>query len=339
MTASIDNAPVSEAEAAKSEITLATSCWVVCSIGMMVFNKLAIEQFNLSCVLVSLQMIFTVFVMLIGGWRTIHIGSWYDAARWSMVAPLFAGVLLTSMFALHGAPMSLVITFRGLAPIFGLCVEMFYPTPLIVDRHMVFSMVLLLGGVALYISDVPAGSGYWSAIGWVLLNNFFIVADRLLQRLMLSKDQYPVDISKTALTMLCNLFGVVPILIAACYTHEFSKLPVATSNLSQWECLWIFLSCIVGVAISYVGVWTQGLISATTFLMLGTVNKFVVILIEVLIMGEKSISTRQLCGAGMTILAGVAYGKARENIMACEDKAPANEKVPIMLKGSNKEKV
>lgn len=34
-------------------------------------------------------------------------------------------------------------------------------------------------------------------IGWVLLNSGIAVADRLLQRLLLSKDQRPVDISKS----------------------------------------------------------------------------------------------------------------------------------------------
>ena len=56
-------------------------------------------------------------------------------------------------------------------------------------------MVLSHGpGAMMYVSELPVKS--WQGIGWVLLNSAIAVADRLLQRLLLSKEQCPVDISK-----------------------------------------------------------------------------------------------------------------------------------------------
>ena len=46
--------------------------------------------------LTALQMAFTVLV-LVAAWPTLHVGSLHDALRWSLVAPCFAGMLLTSM--------------------------------------------------------------------------------------------------------------------------------------------------------------------------------------------------------------------------------------------------
>ena len=48
-----------------------------------------------------------------------------------------------------------------------------------------------------------------SAIFWLVSNVFFTIGDRLLQRLMLSKDQDPVDMLKTAIALINNLGGAV----------------------------------------------------------------------------------------------------------------------------------
>jgi len=315
----------------KAEAFAAISSWVICSIGMMVFNKLAIEYMELSCTLVALQMLVTVLFMTVCCWSSLHVGSWYDALRWSIIGPLFAGVLLSSMFALKGAPMSLVITFRGLAPIFGLCVEVFYPNALEVDRYMVLSLMVLLFGVLLYCKDVPVGKGYYSAIGWVMLNNGFIVADRLLQRYFLAKDYNPVDLSKPTLTLLLNLTGLPFIMLFGFMHQEHIAIPTVIPQISTVGYTWIAASCLVGVGISYAGVWAQGLINATTFLVLGTVNKFAVILIEVFIMHEKAITPLQVFATFVTIVAGVMYGKARENLMQQEENKMA-EKDPLLPK-------
>lgn len=292
------------------EVLMATGSWVFCSIGMMVFNKLAVDAFPLSCILVGGQCFVTVLVMLLFGWSSLHIGSWYDLLRWSAVAPFFAGVLLTSMFALRGAPLSLVIVFRGLAPIFSLTVEMFYPTPYKLTPATIRSLLFLLCGIALYIKDVD--HSHFGAIGWVILNNMFVVGDRLLQRLMLAKDQWPVDISKTSCTLLNNLLGMIPILLAGVIAGEYSKLNSSMSALNAEGISWISLSCVVGCGIAYAGIWTQSLVNATSFLVLATSNKFVVILIEVFIMHDGNLTLIQFIGATITIVAGVAYGKARE---------------------------
>mmetsp|Transcript_7633 Transcript_7633/g.18912 ORF Transcript_7633/g.18912 Transcript_7633/m.18912 type:complete len:350 (-) Transcript_7633:52-1101(-) len=294
------------------EICLAVGSCSLCSIGMTVFNKLAIEAFPLPFMLVLFQMAVTVLCMLVFCWGSLHIGSWYDMLRWSAVAPLFAGVLLTSMFALKSAPMSLVIVFRGLAPMFGLAVESFYPTPLKVTPVTMASLIVLLMGVALYSKELSWSSNHLAAIGWVLLNNAFVVCNRLVQRLMLAKDQWPVDISGPSLTLLSDLFAMAPLLVAAWIHGEYPALPAAISRLDARGMLWVALSCLVAVATSYINIWTQSLINATSFLVLATVNKFSVILIEVFVMKSKALTALQIFGAILTILAGVAYAKARE---------------------------
>jgi len=294
------------------QVTLGIGCWMLFSIGMMVFNKLAIHAFPAECTLVAFQMASTVVAMLVFCWRSIRIGSWRDAAQWSLVVPFYTGLTLTSVLALKYAPMSLVVVFRVLAPLASLMVERFYPEPMIVDKWTILSIGVMFAGAAMY--SVVMETTSWRQIGWVLLNIFFAVCDRLLQRLMLARDQCPVDISKTGVNLLNNLEGLIPLVVVAAIKNEAAQISSIFHNLTPEGVVWVALSCIFGIGISYTGVWAQTMISATSFLVLVNANKFVVILIEVLYMRAHVLQPVQIAGAVITIVGGVCYGKARQRL-------------------------
>jgi len=311
---------------------VAVSSWMVCSIGMMLFNKFAIKAFPVECTLVALQMMVTVVAMIVFCYRTIKIGSMYDVLRWTMVVPFFTGMLLSSILALKFAPMSLVVVFRTLSPMASLLIERFYPDPLRISMPMLASIATMVFGAGLYTSSMKR-SGF-GGIGWVFLNIFFAVGDRLLQRLMLAKDQSPVDISKTGITLLNNLEGMLPLLVVMGLKNEFAEIPEAFAALTMMGTFWVVLSCLVGIAISYTGIWAQSMISATSFLVLVNANKFVIIFIEAFCLKTKVLTSIQVVGACVTILGGVLYGKAREQIEA-EGKAKL-ETQPLVAKKDSK---
>lgn len=311
---------------AQMEVLLGVGSWAVCSVGMMVTNKIAIGLFPLECTLVSMQMLATVIAMLVT-WNSLHFGSLWDVLRWLMVVPFFSGMLLTSILALKTSPMSLVITFRVLSPLVSLMIEQFYPNPARVSVEILGSMLLMLVGCGMYTSGMN-GSGY-TGIFWVMLNSFFAVGDRLLQRLMLAKDQHPVDISKTGVTLLNNATGTLPLLVVMYFTGEIYEIPEAFAKLSTdgYAIAMVIASCLVGVGIGYCGVWAQSLISATSFLVLVNVNKFAIIFIEVTVLKNKNLAPIQIAGCIVAILAGVWYGKAKENVDAAARQA--EEKLPL----------
>jgi len=193
---------------------------------------------------------------------------------------------------------------------------------------MLASIGLMLAGVGLYMTGIDrSSSASVAGVLWAIANNFLAITDRLLQRLMLSKDQCPVDISKTGATLLNNVLGMFPLLIAAFLTNEFPKIPEALSQVDTLGAFWIGASCVVGVGISYTGIWVQSLISATSFLVMVNVNKFAIIFLEAYVLPHvclhkpghsgclfqgKYLTILQILGAVLSILGGVAYGKARE---------------------------
>jgi drug/metabolite transporter (DMT)-like permease len=299
-----------------ANMMMSTVSFTICSMGMMVFNKLAIRSCPLACSLVALQMGFTALVMLTVFWKTLHIGSVTDALKWCRVVPFFVGMLLTSMFALKNAPMSLVITFRALTPLFTLGVEGMLPSPPRPGHKTMFSLIVMVAGASLYARDLGKpgeASASWRAVGWILLNTGLACTERVLQRLMLSKEQTPVDVSKTAASLLNNLVGMVPMIAIAFATGEHTQIHGVIAGMSHFDYLWVFLSCMVGVGISFTAIWAQSIISATSMLVLTNANKFVVILVELFLIPEAhQISRVQLLGAITAIMATVLYAKSRE---------------------------
>merc|ERR1719401_3391621 len=83
--------------------------------------------------------------------------------------------------------------------------------------------------------------------------------------------------------------------------------------MSGLQIVWVFMSCVVGVGISFTAIWTQSLISATSMLVLTNSNKFAVILLELFAMPTTSILTIcQTLGASLTVGASLLYAKARD---------------------------
>jgi len=227
----------------RMQATLGIGSWMVCSVGMMVFNKAAVEAFPCACTLCALQMIATVAVMVIFCWRSIHIGSVRDVLRWSIVVPFYTGMLLTSILALEEASMTFVTTFRALSPLLSLVLERFYPNPLPISMAVLVSIGMMVLGAGIYVWGMRAvaeqaepdagGEVHRQMMGilWVLLNSFFAVGDRVLQRLMLAQDQQPVDISKTGVTLLSNLEGLAPLLFVVFLSGELDRAPAAFRSL------------------------------------------------------------------------------------------------------------
>merc|ERR1740117_1732022 len=94
--------------------------------------------------------------------------------------------------------------------------ERFYPNPVKVGVRSAISLSTVVVGACMYASALDTNDKTsLRAIGWVLLNTAFAMSERLLQRLMLSKDQAPADVSKTAASLLNNLGGMFPMMAVA----------------------------------------------------------------------------------------------------------------------------
>merc|ERR1719240_2466755 len=98
-------------------------------------------------------------------------------------------------------------------------------------------LLVTMVGMGLYASGMDFGE--LAGVGWVMLNSFFAIGDRLLQRMMLAADQQPVDISKTGVTLLNNLLGMFPLLIVAVALQEYKVVQGAIAGLTKMGAVWV----------------------------------------------------------------------------------------------------
>eukprot|EP00435_Cladocopium_sp_Y103_P031498 s1126_g8.t1 len=154
---------------------------------------------------------------------------------------------------------------------------------------------MMVLGALMYVSRLSGN--HWQGVGWVFLNSAIAVGDRLLQRLLLSKDQKPVDISKSGITFINNAVGMIPVGMAAYWKGELQQLPVVFATLSSWETWLEYEVC-----------------QEACFLVMVNANKFLIIGIEAFGMHTKVLTLTQLLGATLSILGGVCYGRARQQM-------------------------
>ena len=189
-----------------TNLVLSCSFYLVSSAGMSVFNKLAVNALPLPITLVIIQMAFTVGVLALS-WKTVRVGSWRDALRWGLTVPfLFSAMLVSSMFAFEHNTLGTVVVCRNIAPMFTLMIERMFRVPIKVTTETILALLTILLGVVLYHFNTLS----LTLIGFVAiaLNMVFAVLERLLQRHLMAQD--PVDLSKPAMMLLNNSFGLLP---------------------------------------------------------------------------------------------------------------------------------
>ena len=86
-------------------------------------------------------------------------------------------------------------------------------------------------------------------------------------------------------------------------------------HLSAGDIVLLVVSCFNAVGISYAGINAQGYVSATTFMVLSNLNKFVVVAFGMLALREAS-SWQAVVGCVLALLGGVWYAQARAAVAA-----------------------
>jgi len=209
--------------------------------------------------------------------------------------------------------MSCIVVFRGLSPLGTLVLEQFYPQPVKVSTRMWQSIIVMVVGTGLYVVHMP--SRHMVGMCWALLNSSMAVVDRLVQRYLLSQDK--VDISKMGLALLSNLYSFPVVLGLAFALGEFRQVHDYVPLLGFYDKYCILVSGLIGLGISFCGIWAQSLMTATSFLVLINANKFVIVIIEAL-GGQRTLTGLQIAAIFATIIAACVYGYEREKAAESE---------------------
>ena len=153
-----------------------------------------------------------------------------------------------------------------------------------------------------YIHTVYLHHTGMSAYFWVFAWYFLLCFQMTYGKVLLQNVKLPTVWGPVLYT---NILSIPPTLVLGAVLGDFEKYAAMDSaDVSEDAWLWVGLSCVFGIAIGYSGWAARDMISATSYTLVGVVNKLLSVTISVLFINHNasllSISALLVCLVGST---------------------------------------
>eukprot|EP00929_Paragymnodinium_shiwhaense_P064923 TRINITY_DN325_c0_g1_i2.p1 TRINITY_DN325_c0_g1~~TRINITY_DN325_c0_g1_i2.p1 ORF type:complete len:343 (-),score=84.07 TRINITY_DN325_c0_g1_i2:387-1415(-) len=279
--------------------------YAFCSSTLLVINKVSVHLIpDPSFVLFCQFLASSVAVRSI---KVIYPDTDIEFLKWEKAKPFFAATLIfyiclfTNTAALKHVNVETVIVVRSCSPI---AVALLEKVTLGKDLPNIYgcgALLVLAGGATLYVltDDGFQVQGYmWLAAYFVSIVIEMVFVKFIVETIPMS----------TWTRVYYNNTLSLPLAAFTC-VWQGSKFLEVTWSAGSMAAIW--LSCIVGVAISYAGFNLRKLVSATTFTVVGVVCKIITVFINDVIWTQHSNALGHV-GLGICIFAGWLYEKAKK---------------------------
>lgn len=234
-----------------------------------------------------------------------------DAIEWSKVKPYliyvasFSAGIYTNMKALESSNVDTVIVFRCCTPLVVSFLDyLFLNRELPNFRSLSALVVLLIGAVGYVSSDSAFKMDGYAAYFWVTVY-FFLLCFSMAYGKQVT-DSVPMN-TMWGPALYSNFLSIPPTLLFGVMANEQAK--VENVVFSNKALLFLFFSCAMGIGISYTGWAARKLVSATTYTLVGVMNKMATVTINVLIWDQHA-SSVGLFWLVICIIAGTMYQQA-----------------------------
>eukprot|EP00536_Pseudo-nitzschia_multiseries_P001737 jgi/Psemu1/181860/e_gw1.22.69.1 len=307
-----------------------------CSGTLVLLNKLTLHFLPFPSLVVSFQLlacIIIIFSAKIAGVVKV------DDIQWEYVKPYLLYILFFStgvycnMRSLNVSNVETIIVFRALSPIIVAFLDaLFLGREWPSYRSWAGLVTLVIGAYGYASFDVQFQTQGLSAYSWPTAYACIIAMEmaygkKIVKSVPLQTLSGPV--------IYTNLIGFVPMLMLANVGHEYSKF---------WDFYWgqeegklpalgLFLLAIgsfVGTGIGYSSWWCRGLVSATSFTLIGVMNKCLTVLLNTLIWDQHAKPGGILClfvciGGGMIYQQAPMRGERNESDAALKAEIDSDE--------------
>lgn len=247
----------------------------ICSSTMLVVNKLAVKKFPMPTVVSGLQLLFTVLVVEIArrcGYVSIERMSMLKVKPFIWYTAAFAAGLYANIQSLNLTSVGAVIAAKSCLPICVCIVEwMTLGRQLPNGRSVIALIGVLLSAIVYVKNDTTLQVRRWSGMVWLSIWFSLLVFQMTYGKHI--ADELPM--SQWEKVMYTNLFSLPWTLILFATSPEPGKM--WSIDLSPQSTFWLCASCIVAVGISYTGWLVRDLVSASTYSLVGVLNKMATI--------------------------------------------------------------
>ena len=257
--------------------------WIIlyslASSSMLVINKLAVSSNGLPTVVSGAQLVTSAAVVVglemfgagvLGPFERKRVGPFM------LYTTLFALGLFSNMKALMLTNVGAVIAARCCLPIIVCIIEWAFMGRMLPGARSALSLSGVVFAAGLYITsdtgvDVQGGAGmFWLLTWWLLLAVQMTYGKHLTDNIKMSQWER---------VFYTNAMAVPPTIVLYYSTGE-NNMEFKNGDGATF---YLLLSCVVGVAISYSGWRCRSVITATTFTLVGVVNKMATIAFTIIV--------------------------------------------------------
>lgn len=278
---------------------------------MLLANKVALSFLPLPSVVSVIQIIFaavTVLVMKYGAGMKIDNIEMSKVKPYALYIVAFVSAIFANMQALSVSNVETVIVFRACTPLATSAIEYIYMGRSLPSMRSLLALCVVAGGALAYcMNDSQVALEGIAAYQWVSLY-FVLICFEMTYGKQLTKD-IKMDSPTWGPVLYQNLLAILPMAALGEMKGELDGAVEQVLAVSTAGAAVLLFSCVTGTMIGYTGWKCRGIVSATTFTLVGVVNKFLTILINVIIWDKHS-SPAGLFAVCCCLLAGTFYRQA-----------------------------
>jgi GDP-mannose transporter len=219
----------------------------------------------------------------------------------------FVAAIYANMQALAHSNVETVIVFRACSPIAVSIVEYMFMDRAWPSLRSSISLIAVACGAVLYcISDSQLALNGIGAYTWVIIYFFLITFEMTYGKKLTSAVKMD---SVWGPVLYCNLLAALPMFLLGYLNGDYEGIQTKMADIPPNGMMVLLFSCVAGTMIGYTGWLCRGMVSATTYTLVGVVNKFLTVLLNVLLWDKHS-SPMGLFAVCLCLLSGTFYQQA-----------------------------
>ena len=276
---------------------------------LMFINKNAIEHLPAPFLVAFIQLFLSTMIILV----VKSLGVSVDALEWDKLKAYtwFVLVYVAGMYAniqaLATSNVETLIMFRACSPIAVGMVEYLFMDRAWLTLRSSFALVCVaLGGVILYYQTAyqPALEYKWSIIYFMLITVEMVYGKKLASSVKMETVLGPV--------LYCNLLGSFLLFCVGYLSGDYvdEDIQMKLKDPTLHGVMILLVSSVVMTLFGYVGWLCRGMVSATSFTLLGVVNKFLVMVLNVILWDQHSSSTGLFAACLCLLIGTCCYQQA-----------------------------
>ena len=306
-------------------VGLAVLGYSLCSSTLLLANKMAIEYLPYPAVVSFIQILSSavaVFVMKSLGVPVDDL-EWTKLKAYGMYIIAFVSAIYANMQALQHSNVETVIVFRACSPIAVCVVEYMFMDRALPSVRSTLSLLAVASGAVLYcMSDSEFNLNGFSAYYWVCIYFLLITFEMTYGKKLTSSVKMD---SVWGPVFYCNLLAAAPMFTLGYTAGDYDGVTEKLLEMPLNGVLVLLFSCVTGTLIGYTGWLCRGMVSATSYTLVGVVNKFLTVLLNVMIWDKHSTPVG-LFAVCVCLGAGVFYQQApRREETKNQDESPEDK--------------